>query len=252
MKSVRGELLYYKNQFQWWLEYEGLHMGLLRSVTKVASLLGQDLSSHRWFPQNMERRFDQIMGIETATLAQEENLDLDPVRKGQSSCYEPTSAPQFRHVMSELNIAISDFTFVDFGAGKGKALLLAYELGFKKIIGVELSKSLHQIALENISKIPQLAELSNRPVCLYQDAAIFEIPDEQAVLYFFNPFNDEVMRAVVSRIEFSLAENFRQVFVVYNAPKHRCVFDESAYFRLADSKFNDRWLVFESTPPICN
>ena len=250
MKSVRREILYYKSQLQGWLKYEGLHMGLLRSANKFAPLLGQDLSAQGWYPKVMEQRFDRMMGVETASLVPEANLDLDPIRKSQSSCYEPTSAPQFRQVMNDLKIAFSQFAFVDFGAGKGKALLLAYELGFKKIVGVELSKSLHKIAVDNIKKLPQLNALSDKPVSLNQDAASFNIPDEPAVLYFFNPFNDAVMNAVISGIELSLAANFRQIFVVYNAPKHRYLFDDSAYFQQRGSQFNDRWLIYESIKPI--
>src|ERR1700752_1632972 len=47
---------------------------------------------------------------------------------------------------------VQAFSFVDVGAGKGRALLLASELPFRKVIGVELSKPLAQIAAQNIEK----------------------------------------------------------------------------------------------------
>ena len=44
------------------------------------------------------------------------------------------------------------FAFVDMGSGKGRALLVASELPFAKIVGVELSQELHQIAEENVRR----------------------------------------------------------------------------------------------------
>src|ERR1700719_3166712 len=46
---------------------------------------------------------------------------------------------------------IEAYTFVDIGAGKGRALLLAAELPFRKVIGVELSEELARIAQKNIT-----------------------------------------------------------------------------------------------------
>ena len=42
------------------------------------------------------------------------------------------------------------FTFVDLGSGKGRTLLMASDYPFRRIIGVELLPSLHQIAQENL------------------------------------------------------------------------------------------------------
>src|ERR687885_509057 len=45
------------------------------------------------------------------------------------------------------DIAISeDDVLIDFGSGKGRVLFLAAHYGFRKIIGVELSAKLNQIA----------------------------------------------------------------------------------------------------------
>jgi tRNA G46 methylase TrmB len=50
-------------------------------------------------------------------------------------------------MVSRLNISFEDFTFFDFGSGKGRALHLASEFPFKNIIGVEFSSKLHARSL---------------------------------------------------------------------------------------------------------
>jgi tRNA1(Val) A37 N6-methylase TrmN6 len=43
---------------------------------------------------------------------------------------------------------LRDYTFIDFGSGKGRALLMAADLQFKSLIGIELRKELHDKALQ--------------------------------------------------------------------------------------------------------
>jgi len=45
--------------------------------------------------------------------------------------------------------AMEEFTFVDVGAGMGRAVLLASEMPFKAVVGVELNATLTGIARRN-------------------------------------------------------------------------------------------------------
>ena len=57
-----------------------------------------------------------------------------------------------RFWMALLSVALKhdDFTFVDFGSGKGRALLMASEFPFPRVTGIEFSPELHAIAQKNI------------------------------------------------------------------------------------------------------
>jgi SAM-dependent methyltransferase len=79
---------------------------------------------------------------------------------------------------------IHSYTFLDIGAGKGRAMLVASELPFHKIIGIELNPAMADIAERNLSlwreahaadpTAPPLA-----PIQLYeQDALTFDIPSK--------------------------------------------------------------------------
>ena len=89
-------------------------MALLRSAARAIRFVGPDIRKNSWFPQQMERHFDRVMGTNTASFVLKDSLDIDPARREQAKRYIPTSAPQFRSVISSLDIPISEFTFIDF------------------------------------------------------------------------------------------------------------------------------------------
>jgi hypothetical protein len=52
------------------------------------------------------------------------------------------------------------------GSGKGRALLVASELPFAKIIGVELSRELHRIAEQNLGAIDRHRSGARGSLCI--------------------------------------------------------------------------------------
>lgn len=133
--------------------------------------------------------------------------------------YQPTVPSEFRNIMQRLEIDFDDYTFIDLGSGKGRALLLAAEYPFRRIIGVEVQPELHAIAEENIREFESPAKLCDDIESVAMDARDFELPNEPLVLYLFNPFPEYVMRAVAENIERSLREHPRPMFVIYNTPE---------------------------------
>jgi SAM-dependent methyltransferase len=151
-------------------------------------------------------RFDRRFGVET---------------RGYSDWrHEPTPAELFRKMMEKLPAPVEGLTFVDFGSGKGKAVLLAAAFAFRRVIGIELWPDLHEIAQENLRRYR--GELRCRSVeLLCCDAADYSIPEEPAVLYFFNPFKESVLSRVLENVRASLARNPRPLFVIFYAPVRR-------------------------------
>ena len=88
--------------------------------------------------------FDRKFGTETSgSVVQTEGLDTTSPNWIHSTRYRPTPATIFHELMAALPIRHEEFTFIDFGSGKGKVLLLAWSLPFKAIVGIEFSKDLH-------------------------------------------------------------------------------------------------------------
>jgi len=109
--------------------------------------------------------------------------------------------------------ALNKDVFVDYGSGKGAAIIHANQLGFKKTIGVEFAKELHEQAVENINKL-KLKNVES----LYADATSYMLPNNISLIYFFNPFDEFVMKKVIDNI-MSQKDSFENdVYVIYGNP----------------------------------
>lgn len=106
--------------------------------------------------------------------------------------------------------AIDKELFVDYGSGKGAAIIHAKELGFKKTIGVEFAKELHEQAVDNIEKL-NLENVES----LYADATTYALPNNISLIYLFNPFDEVVMSKVIENILAQKEEFERDVYVIY-------------------------------------
>ncbi|MGH9514724.1 MAG: class I SAM-dependent methyltransferase [Terriglobales bacterium] len=139
------------------------------------------------------------------------------------SVYQPIPPQQFREIMSTLSAHLapeanfSQFTFIDIGAGKGRALLLASEFGFRRIIGIELLPELVQVALENVRDFEHRGMRSGIEV-ICNDAANFAFPAGPAVVFLFNPLPQSSFRMFLENLEKWLHQNSDPVYVVYANP----------------------------------
>jgi predicted RNA methylase len=132
--------------------------------------------------------------------------------------YAPTHPEFFQKVVGSLPVKLADYNFVDLGAGKGLALLLASKYPFKSITGVEYSKVLADLATGNIRSIKEQPGMDRSIECIWGDATNFELPNSPTVLYLFNPFQGKVMDRVIANIENSLRAAPRDLWVVYGIP----------------------------------
>jgi SAM-dependent methyltransferase len=108
-------------------------------------------------------------------------------------------------------------TVVDVGCGKGRVLIVAAKMGFKRVVGVEFVQEWAALAKINLQK----TQLAATVVC--GDAAAYEFPEEPLIVYLYNPFNDVVMKPVASRLKRHRTDV--DVWVVYVNPRHRDLFD---------------------------
>jgi SAM-dependent methyltransferase len=138
------------------------------------------------------------------------------------SPYQPSEPDLFHEILGSLHretgLRFEDFAFVDLGSGKGRALLMASDYPFRRILGVELLPALHAIALENLRVYDSESQrcFSLEAVCA--DATAFPLPDEPLVIYLFNPFPEAGLRRVMKSLEQTLRNHPRKVYVLYHNP----------------------------------
>ncbi len=123
------------------------------------------------------------------------------------SNYVPSDEGDFVQALSMVEEDFSTMTFIDIGCGKGKPLLLASDLGFKQLVGVEFVLELVEVAKKNF-----MNKNINNGTILYADAAEYEFPDSDCVVYMSHPFERPVMTKVIE----NLAKiKHRKLYVVY-------------------------------------
>jgi SAM-dependent methyltransferase len=168
--------------------------------------------------------FDATHGTDTGGVIQLSDLTLLSSAT-ESVRYEPTSPAIFRQLMTALEIPFGDFEFVDYGSGKGRALMLAAEQGFRKVTGVEFAAELVEVAQRNVEIFnrgrvkPAVIEL------LHMDALDYVLPDVPLVLFFFAPFSGEVLDRVLANIMVSHARKPRPLFLVFNG-RNPCLIEK--------------------------
>jgi glycosyltransferase involved in cell wall biosynthesis len=174
-----------------------------------------------------ERRFDRRLSVDTRGILYHDRPDEE--LHGAVGPYQGVRERRFATALTSLDIDLGGFTFIDLGCGKGKALLLAAEAGFPKIVGVEFEPALCDLARANLDRY---AGMSARPVefeVATQDAREFRFPPDPTVLFLYNPFQQEIMSAVVDNLERSLQEHPRELYVMYLNPRQAAPLDASPF-----------------------
>jgi SAM-dependent methyltransferase len=174
--------------------------------------------------------FDELYDVETSSHASLIDLEIDSKHVAFGSKYGPVTPGRFKAAIDSLRIQHNRFVFIDLGSGKGRALLLAAELPFKKIVGVEFSSQLHKIALRNINRFTGPKQCQDIRAVL-TDAAEFEFPNEPLVIFLYNPFVGEVMVRVLQNLERSLRDCPREAFLLYVNPTMYRTFENSSYLK---------------------
>jgi Histone methylation protein DOT1 len=175
--------------------------------------------------------FDQAFGTDTETMVPLWRLHIDSNNRSEGIRYQTMDPDEIRIAIASLPIHYEDFVFVDLGSGKGRCLLIASELPFKKVVGVEFSSELNRIAISNIAKYP--THCSN-VLSLHGDAALYDFPPDNLVIYLYHPFDKPVFCRVLDNLERSFKSVDREVFIVYFNPKFANLLDESGLFRRID------------------
>lgn len=188
----------------------------IRKLPGVPYLIKLNTSFEDWW-------FDWSTGTDTSADR------VDQARKGWESdktnhTYLPIRPKSARRVLKALPVDHpEDYSFIDFGCGKGRMLMLAMALPFRKVVGIELRKELSEQATFNLQRYRKAA--SRRATCMNINALDFEFPDEKLVLYFFNPFAGDVLQGVLQNLGRSLESSFRDVIVVLDMPLYAQVAD---------------------------
>jgi SAM-dependent methyltransferase len=161
--------------------------------------------------------FDRQHGTDTARVEPLWKFTIGSPNARDGVRYQPTDERDLVTAVEWLEGGTGRYAFVDLGCGKGRALLIAARLGFRRVIGVEFAAELAAVARDNLRRVG----IANA-VVEHADAAEFQFPDEDLVVYLYNPFSAAVLRQVAANLRGAAG---RRLYVVYNLPLHAEVLD---------------------------
>ena len=189
--------------------------------------------------------FDIKYGTDTSGTVRPENMAIAVERMIHANRYQTAIVEVFSDILNSMPIPHEEFLFIDLGSGKGRALLLASKFPFKKIIGVELSDDLHGTACRNIQLYRDEMQRCFSIESICKDVVDYEIPDRNIVFYLFNPFDAHVTDTVLRKLEISIRNSQRDIYIAYLKPVYRNLLDRSKFLQIA--KETERYVIYKNS-----
>lgn len=122
--------------------------------------------------------------------------------------------------------------FLDVGAGKGRAMLVASRWPFLRVEGVELNGDLARIAQHNIElwQKDASAEALAAITLHHADATTFELPKAPTLAFLFHPFELPILKRFLLHVERSLTSHPRPFDLAYVNAEHDMLLDRHPAF----------------------
>ena len=169
----------------------------------------------------MRHPFDIENGVQTSGLVHGRNLTTGHPHDQHSTAYYGIAPSVLRKLCARwrktpLLAPPQDYTFIDIGAGMGRGMLIAAQMPFREVIGVEIHPELAAIAQQNIDRwaASGRARCPMRIAC--QEVTTFQFPPHPCVAYMFNPFREPVLRALFDHIAEEFSRRPGQLDILYS------------------------------------
>ena len=217
-RVVRGKLERFRSQLTQARRAQGTGAAVALTVRK----LGQ--AGVRLAAYGGELVVDRRYGIRTAGFVRNEAALRALGRHSDANYYQAITLRAFREVLAAADVDPRVTSFVDLGAGRGRAMVLAAEHGFPRVLGVELDPELAEQARANATAWQARRRRRGlAPVVLEvetADAAQVRLPPDPLLVFVYNSFGETTLRDVLATVVASHAENPRRMTICYLNPVH--------------------------------
>jgi len=147
-------------------------------------------------PRPNDQVFDKHCRVETSSLVWFTNPFSPNFAHGNR--YEACNVESCTWALDTAPIKPEEYWFIDVGCGKGRALILAAQRAYPKLIGIDYSRRLCNIARRNLLQIGIPAD---RFEIICVDATEFAFPKHDCVLYFYDPFDVTILDAIMVSLQ---------------------------------------------------
>jgi hypothetical protein len=235
--------------------HHGGALALLRQASKVIPPLTPLADRAEAYldarAQVVARGFDARYGVETYERLHlfqvEVGKTLDPEHAGWRTC--PINPDFLDELVRRLPIDPAAYTFLDVGAGKGAAIMMADKHHFRRLLAIEFSPTFIETARRNVAQFEKQIghQLPVEWVC--QDFMTYELPAEPSLFFLNNPFPDGISLQALAHIESSLRRHPRPAIVVWRKVSSTVTahLDRSAVLRPLE--WSPYWKAYQSVVP---
>lgn len=197
----------------------------------------------RWITYEIRKAgeavIDARLGVDTAPRDAREAPDLNEAQALLAGFQHwPSPYGILARALGDWQITSND-VFLDIGCGKGRMLYMAAQYPFARVLGVEISPQLANIARSNALRWPSRAGCPIEVYCA--DAATFVIPPDVTLVYLFNPFDCATTDAVVKRLRQSIEQRPRRLRIIYLWPTCRDAVVQHGFIRTNSRPHIDRF-----------
>jgi len=183
--------------------------------------------------------FDSKYGTDTGGYLSPHEIGSGEIHDSLNNGYSAVAPSVFRkacrrwrETLPSSASRVEAYNFVDVGAGKGRVLLLAAELPFRKVIGVELSDKLARTARKNIALWERLGRPRTKIRLLHEDATQFRWPRTPLLVYLNNPFDCSLVENLASKLEAAALSGPGLIDILYVNPACVDALTRGGHFKL--------------------
>ena len=177
--------------------------------------------SMAWGPRELQLALDEADGFDA-------RYGTDTGGVDPATCYVPTLPRAFDAIMKAIPMKHEEWTFIDLGCGRGRAILLASDYPFKRCLGVEWAEKHVTAAQQNFVRYKNPNQRCTALECIQADATPFDYPRGDLFIWLYNPFFTKVHEAVLARLKEQQTAG-RRVLLVYHQQECGDVYEKSDF-----------------------
>jgi hypothetical protein len=174
--------------------------------------------------------WDRALGWFTDVSAEGRAFDA---RWGTRTCwfdfgnYEPTLPSVAEAALDAVDLGPAGATLLDVGSGKGRVVMLASQRPFARVVGLEASPRLHQLASSNLAAFRARGGGRCAVDLWLGDANTHPLPEGPLVVFVYNTLPAHPMRFFLARLRGRVAR------LVYVNPQQARVVEAAGWSRVA-------------------
>ena len=146
----------------------------------------------------------------------------------KASRYEAVSFYMLEQLLTAFRKISGETSIIDLGCGKGRMMMVAPHFGFTNIKGIDFARELCQQAIANM-KVKEKQFPGIKSKVIHQNVEEYDIRPGDSVFFMFNPFDSQVLKNFLRKLDASCEQFPRTTYFIYASPQHQQMLLDDGY-----------------------